>query len=169
MSFIGQYLQFLKPEKRVAKAQLKQGNIYRIVRYGGDTKRGINARYVFVIGKVLDKGRVKIHCLKINEVRPSLLINFLRDLRNTKLITENYFDLSSLLKSFDREGSRLFDGFIKNNKQIYNRALGNYRTYFVYKLKYISEVKFEYEELLKLFGEDSNVEQIIEEDSNEND
>ena len=73
------------------------------------------------------------------------------------------------MKSFDREGSRLFDGFIKNNKQIYNRALGNYRTYFVDKLQYISEVKFEYEELLKLFGEDSNVEQIIEEDSNEND
>ena len=169
MSFIGQYLQFLKPEKRVPKNQLKQGNIYRIVRYGGDTKRGINARYVFVIGRVIDKGRIKIHCLKINEVRPSLLINFLRDLRNTKLITENYFDLSSLLKSFDREGSRLFDGFIKNNKQIYNRALGNYRTYFVDKLQYISEVKFEYEELLKLFGEDSNVEKIIEEDSSEND
>ena len=134
MSFINQYLQFLKPEKRVAKAQLKQGNIYRIVRYGGDTKRGINARYVFVIGRVLDKGRVKIHCLKINDIRPSILINFLRDLRNTKLITENYFDLSSLLKSFDREGSRLFNGYIKNNKQIYNRALGNYRTYFVDKL-----------------------------------
>ena len=169
MSFIAQYLQFLKPEKRVPKAQLKQGNIYRIVRYGGDTKRGINARYVFVIGRVIDKGRIKIHCLKINDIRPPLLINFLKSLRNTTQITENYFDLSSLLKSFDREGSRLFDGFIKNNKQIYNRALGNYRTYFVDKLQYISEVKFEYEELLKLFGEDSNVEQIIEEDSNEND
>ena len=58
MSFIGQYLQFLKPEKRVPKNQLKQGNIYRIVRYGGDTKRGINARYVFVIGRVIDKGRI---------------------------------------------------------------------------------------------------------------
>ena len=32
MSFIGQYLNFLKPEKRVPKNQLKQGNIYRIVR-----------------------------------------------------------------------------------------------------------------------------------------
>ena len=173
MSFINQYLQFLKPEKRVAKAQLKQGNIYRIVRYGGDTKRGINARYVFVIGRVLDKGRVKIHCLKINDIRPSLLINFLRDLRNTKLITENYFDLSSLLKSFDREGSRLFNGYIKNNKQIYNRALGNYRTYFVDKLQYISEVVFEYEELAKLFQEEINtkgeIKEVLKEDRSEND
>ena len=169
MSFINQYLQFLKPEKRVPKNQLKQGNIYRIVRYGGDTKRGINARYVFVIGRVIDKGRIKIHCLKINDIRPPIFVNFLKGLRNTNEITPNYFDLSSLMKSFDREGSRLFDGYIKNNKQVYNRALGNYRTYFVDKLQYISEVKFEYEELLKLFGEDSNVEKIIEEDSSEND
>ncbi len=169
MSFINQYLKFLRPEKRVPKNQLKQCNIYRIVRYGGDTKRGINARYVFVIGKVIDKGRVKVHCLKINDIRPSVLVNFLKDLRNTKLITENYFDLSSLLKSFDREGSRLFNGFIKNNKQVYNRALGNYRTYFVDKLQYISEVKFEYEELVKLFSEDSDINKIIEEDSSEND
>ena len=169
MSFINQYLKFLRPEKRVPKNQLKQCNIYRIVRYGGDTKRGINARYVFVIGKVIDKGRVKVHCLKINDIRPAVLISFLKDLRNTKLITENYFDLSSLLKSFDREGSRLFNGFIKNNKQVYNRALGNYRTYFVDKLQYISEVKFEYEELVKLFSEDSDINKIIEEDSSEND
>ncbi len=169
MSFINQYLKFLRPEKRVPKNQLKQCNIYRIVRYGGDTKRGINARYVFVIGKVIDKGRIKVHCLKINDIRPAVLISFLKDLRNTKLITENYFDLSSLLKSFDREGSRLFNGFIKNNKQVYNRALGNYRTYFVDKLQYISEVKFEYEELVKLFSEDSDINKIIEEDSSEND
>ena len=52
----------------------------------------------------------------------AIFVGFLRDLRNTKQITENYFDLSSLLKSFDREGSRLFNGYIKNNKQVYNRA-----------------------------------------------
>ena len=37
-NYINQYLEFLKPERRVAKNQMKQGNIYRIVRYGGDTK-----------------------------------------------------------------------------------------------------------------------------------
>ena len=47
MSYINQYLEFLKPEKRVPKNQISQGNIYRIVRYGNDTQRGINARYIF--------------------------------------------------------------------------------------------------------------------------
>ena len=40
-NYINQYLQFLKPERRVPRAQMKQGNIYRIVRYGDDTARGI--------------------------------------------------------------------------------------------------------------------------------
>jgi len=113
MSYINQYLQFLQPEKRVAKAQIKQGNIYRIVRYGGDTQRGINARYVFAIGKVVDRGNLKLHCIKINDVVPTSLITLIRKLRDKhQPLTENYEDLSSLLKSFDREGSRLFNGYI---------------------------------------------------------
>ena len=36
-NYINQYLEFLKLERRVAKNQMKR-NIYRIVRYGGDTK-----------------------------------------------------------------------------------------------------------------------------------
>ena len=169
-NYIGQYLEFLKPEKRVPKAQMKQGNIYRIVRYGGDTQRGLNARYVFVIGRVIDKGKIKIHCIKINEVIPIALINLLKKLRdNSKPITEDYKDLASLLKSFDREGKRLFEGFIKNNRQVYSYKLGNYRTYILDKLQYISEVVFEYEELLKIFGEKLPVQKVLKEDRSEND
>lgn len=174
MSYIGQYLEFLKPEKRVPKAQMKQGNIYRIVRYGGDTQRGLNARYVFVIGRVIDKGTVKIHCIKINDIIPTSLILLLRKLRDkSKPLTENYEDLSSLLKSFDKEGKRLFDGFIKNNRAVYSYKLGNYRTYILDKLQYISEVVFEYEELAKLFQEEINtkgeIKEVLKEDRSEND
>ena len=170
MSFINQYLQFLNLKKEFQRTNLNKEISIELLDMVVIQREVLIFRYVFVIGRVIDKGRIKVHCLKINDIRPSaIFVNFLKELRNTKLITENYFDLSSLLKSFDREGSRLFNGYIKNNKQVYNRALGNYRTYFVDKLQYISEVKFEYEELLKLFGEDSNVEKIIEEDSSEND
>tara|TARA_B100001778_G_scaffold62438_1_gene48881 strand:+ start:41 stop:556 length:516 start_codon:yes stop_codon:yes gene_type:complete len=171
MSFIGQYLQFLKPEKRVPKAQMKQGNIYRIVRYGGDTTRGINARYVFVIGRVVDKGQIKIHCIKINEVRPPALINLLRELRDTSKKIKDYTDLASLLKSFDKEGKRLFEGFIKNNRAVYSYKLGNYRTYFLEKLQYVSEVVLETEEIGKLLNIDFNesAQKVIKEDRSEND
>ena len=147
---INQYLEFLKPEKRVAKARIKQGNIYRLVRYGGDTQRGISARYVFVIGKVVDAGNVKLHCIKINEVLPTSLISMLRKLRDKSTpITPDYEDLASLLKKFDKEGKRLFEGFIKNNRAVYSYKLGNYRTYFMEKIQHVSEIVFEYDELMK--------------------
>ena len=169
-NYINQYLEFLKPERRVAKNQMKQGNIYRIVRYGGDTARGINARYVFVIGKVVDKGNIKVHCIKINNVKPPFLIDLLKRLRDkSKPITKDYKDLSSLLKSFDAQGKRLFEGFIKNKPQLYSYQLGNYRTYFLNKLQYVSEVVFEYEELGKLLSENTKPAEVIKEDRADND
>ena len=169
-NYINQYLQFLKPERRVPRAQMKQGNIYRIVRYGDDTSRGINARYVFVIGTVVEQGQIKIHCIKINNIKPSFLIDLLRRLRDkSKPITKDYKDLSSLLKSFDRQGKRLFEGYIKNKPAIYSYQLGNYRTYILKKLQYITEVVFEYEELAKLLNEKTDTEEVLKEDRSEND
>ena len=56
----------------------------------------------------------------------TMLLKKLRD--KSKLLTEDK-DLSDVLKSFDREGERLFKGFIKNNRAVYSHKLGNYRTY----------------------------------------
>ena len=81
---------------------------------------------------MVDKGNIKVHCIKINNVKPPFLIDLLKRLRDkSKPITKDYKDLSSLLKSFDREGKRLFEGFIKNKPQLYSYQLGNYRTYFL--------------------------------------
>ena len=169
-NYINQYLEFLKPERRVAKNQMKQGNIYRIVRYGNDTARGISARYVFVIGKVVDKGNIKVHCIKINNVKPPFLIDLLKRLRDkSKPITKDYKDLSSLLKSFDAQGKRLFEGFIKNNRAVYSRSLGNYRTYFIDQIQYVSEVVLEFEELGNLLSEKTAARKVIKEDRSEND
>ena len=81
--------------------------------------------------------------------------------------------LASLLKSFDREGKRLFEGYIKRNRGLYSYKLGNYRTYFINKLQYVSLIDFEYEELAKLLNEkvDTKVEinKILKEDRSEND
>ncbi len=174
MSYINQYLEFLKPERRVPKAQMKQGNIYRIVNYGGDTKRGVNARYIFVIGRVSDGGKMKLHCIKINDVLPASLISMLRKLRDTtNPITPDYKDLASLLKKFDAPGKRLFDGFIKNNRAVYSYRLGNYRTYFIDKIQNASEVVFEYDALVKLFNEETNtkaeIREVLKQDRSEND
>ena len=168
-NYINQYKEFLVPEKRVPKNQIKQCNIYRVSTYGNDTQSGADARYIFVIGRVKNK----IHCIKLNEVLPANFIMLLKKLRDkTKLLTEDK-DLSDVLKTFDREGERLFKGFIKNNRGVYSHKLGNYRTYFYEKLKYVSLIDFEYEELQKLFGEKVDtkreVKEILKEDRSEND
>ena len=74
-----------------------------------------------------------------------------------------------MLKSFDAQGKRLFEGFIKNKPQLYSYQLGNYRTYFLSKLQYVSEVVFEYEELGKLLSENTTPKEVIKEDRAEND
>ena len=101
---------------------------------------------------------------------PTSLISLLRKLRDkSRPITENYKDLSSLLKSFDKEGQRLFNGFIKNNRAVYSRSLGNYRTYFIDQIQYVSEVVLEFEELANLLGEKIEARKVIKEDRSEND
>jgi len=168
-NYINQYKEFLVPEKRVPKNQIKQCNIYRVSTYGSDTKAGPESRYIFVIGRVKNK----IHCIKLNEVLPANFVLLLKKLRDkSKLLTEDK-DLSDVLRTFDREGQRLFKGFIKNNRGVYSHKLGNYRTYFFDKLKYVSLIDFEYEEMLKLFSEETDtkreVKEILKEDRSEND
>ena len=84
MAFTNQYKQFLRPEKRVSKGLIKPRNIYRITTYkGGEpaTKSGEDARYVFVIGKIGDK----LHCLKLNPIKPSDFTNFISKLRDRRI------------------------------------------------------------------------------------
>ena len=72
MSYINQYLEFLKPERRVPKAQMKQGNIYRIVRYGGNTKKNFSLQAMHDKFKVLMDKYVKLPefvSLKLPEIK----------------------------------------------------------------------------------------------------
>ena len=51
------------------------------------------------------------------------------------------------------DGSNIFNGFIKNNPTVYSYKLGNYRTYIVDKISYVSEIRFETDFLKELFQE----------------
>jgi hypothetical protein len=171
MAFTRQYKEFLKPEVRVSKSLIKPRNIYRISTYsGGDpiTKQGEDARYVFVIGKVGDK----IHCIKLNEIKPIDFTQFIGKLRDKRIpLTENQM-LHLFLKKFATDGNSLFETYVKNNSKIYSKSLGNYRTYFIDKIVNVWEIRFELDFLQDLFGEvktSSQQRTIIEEEIDEND
>lgn len=148
-SYTKQYESFLKPESRVGKANIKGGNIYRISSYDAITKRGSDTRYIFVLGRV---GK-KIHCIKIGEVLPNAFTKLIRKLRNNNVEIKDGVRLSDLLKKFDADGSNIFTGYIRNNGAIYSYKLGNYRTYIVDKISYVSEIRFETDFLKELFQE----------------
>ena len=158
MAFTNQYKQFLRPEKRVSKGLIKPRNIYRITTYkGGDpaTKSGDDARYVFVIG--ITGG--KVHCIKLNPIKPIDFTNFVAQLRDRRIPLSENTRLSLFLKKFSPDGNDLFLTKVKNNKKIYSPSLKNYRTYMLAKIQNVFEIRFEQDVLENLFSEKLNTTQ----------
>ena len=156
MAFTNQYKKFLNPEVRVPRSEIRPRNIYRISTYkAGDppTKSGQDTRYVFVIGKVDDK----IHCIKLNDIRPTDFIQFLNKIRDKQYQIQNDQRLEVLVKKFSKDGRTLFESYIKNNSKIYSSKLGNYRTYILQNITNVWEIRFEEGFLREMFKEGSTI------------
>ena len=148
-SYTRQYETFLKPETRVGKSNIRGGNIYRISSYDAITKRGADTRYIFCLGRVGEK----LHCIKIGDVLPNAFLKLIRRLRNKNVPIKGGVHLHELLKKFELDGSNIFNQFIKTNPAVYSYKLGNYRTYFLNKISYVSEIRFEEDFLREMFQE----------------
>lgn len=154
MAYTRQYKSFLKPEKRISKSLIKPRNIYRITTYKGGTpptKSGENARYVFVVGIVGGK----VHCIKLNDIKPLDFTNFINKLRDKRIPIGSDQMLMLLLKKFSVDGKALFESYIKNNSKIYSSSLKNYRTYLLDSIQNVYEIRFEEDFLRELFKEGS--------------
>ena len=152
MSYTQQYVQFLKPEKRIAKSLIKPRNIYRLTTYkGGDpvTKSGSNARYIFVLGIV----EGKVHAIKLNNIKPVDFTNFIAKLRDKRVPLSSNQMLHLFLKRFAGDGRTLFESHVKTNKKVYSPQLKNYRTYIEANIQNIYEIRFELDFLQELFKE----------------
>ena len=152
MLYTRQYTKFLRPEKRIPRAQIRPRNIYRIITYKGGqpaTKQAEQSRYVFVIGIVGNK----VHCIKINPIVPLHFTQLIGKLRDKRKPLSSQLRLEDMLKTYSRDGNALFDTSIKNNRNLYRRDLDNYRTYILDKIVNVYEIRFEQEVLERLFGE----------------
>ena len=173
MAYTRQYKSFLRPEKRVSRNQIRPRNIYRITTYrGGEppTRSGEDARYVFVIGIVGHK----VHCIKLNPIRPIDFTMFIRTLRDKRIPIGSDQALELLLKKFSKDGSGLFEAYIKNNTKLYSRTLSNYRTYILSSIVNVYEIRFEQDFLQNLFQEGQtqstlreDIQDEVNEDTNE--
>lgn len=169
MAFTRQYKSFLRPEKRVPRSQIRPRNIYRITTYRGGqppTRSGDDARYIFVIG-IVDN---KVHAIKLNPIRPIDFTNFIGKLRDKRIPIGSDQALELLLKRFSKDGSSLFESYIKNNSKLYSRSLSNYRTYILNSIVNVYEIRFEEDVLRRLFNEPgttSTRREIIQDEINE--
>ena len=169
MAFTRQYKSFLRPERRIPRSQIRPRNIYRITTYrGGEppTRSGEDARYIFVIG-IVDN---KVHAIKLNPIRPIDFTNFIGKLRDKRIRIGSDQALELLLKRFSKDGSGLFESYIKNNAKLYSRSLSNYRTYILSNIVNVYEIRFEEDVLRRLFGEPgttSTRREIIQDEINE--
>ena len=174
MAFTRQYKTFLRPERRVPRSQIRPRNIYRITTYrGGDpsTKSGEDARYIFVIGIVGHK----VHAIKLNPIRPIDFTMFINKLRDKRIPIGSDQALELLLKKFSKDGSSLFESYIKNNTKLYSRSLNNYRTYILSSIVNVYEIRFEEDFLRGLFKEGAtkstmreDIQDEVNEDTDEN-
>ena len=152
MAYTRQYKSFLRPERRVPRSQIRPRNIYRITTYrGGEppTKGGDDARYIFVIGIVGNK----VHAIKLNPIKPIDFNIFINKLRDKRIPIGSDQALELLLKKFSKDGSSLFESYIKNNTKLYSRSLANYRTYILNSIVNVYEIRFEEDFLRNLFRE----------------
>ena len=174
MAFTRQYKTFLRPERRVPRSQIRPRNIYRIITYRGGkpaTKGGEDARYIFVIGIVGHK----VHAIKLNPIRPIDFTMFINKLRDKRIPIGSDQALELLLKKFSKDGSSLFESYIKNNTKLYSRSLNNYRTYILSSIVNVYEIRFEEDFLRGLFKEGAtkstmreDIQDEVNEDTDEN-
>jgi predicted small secreted protein len=172
MAFTREYIKFLNPEVRVSKGQIRPRNIYRISTYRTGvppTKTGDETRYVFVIGKMGNK----IHCIKLNNIRPLHFIEFINKLRDKRVPIKKNQPLDELLKLFAKDGNSLFESYVKTNPKVYSNKLDNYRTYTLENITNIWEIRFEESFLKNLFKENtptvSNIKEKIDKEITDND
>lgn len=154
MAYTHQYKQFLKPEVRVGKGEIRPRNIYRISTYAAGTpptKVGQESRYVFVIGKIDGK----LHCIKLNEIKPIDFTNLINKLRDKRIPIKSDQALEELLKLFSKDGKQLFETYIKSNPKVYSSKMANYRTYILDSIQNVWEIRFEEGFLRELFNEGS--------------
>lgn len=174
MSYTAQYKQIMQPEKRVGRNNIIPRNVYRISTYTGSkpiTKSGADQRWVFVIGKVDDK----IHCIRLNEIKPADFTQWLNKIREKRTPIGKDQLLSLLLKKFSKQGNELWESYIKNDSKVYRKGHSTYRIYKLDKIRYSWEIRFEEGKLREIFGEinDPNTAQeqaaIIKDEINEKD
>ena len=143
--------------KRVPKGNLQPYGVYKISTYkyaDGNKERlaGSEETIIFVTG-IYEK---KVSALKLSNIQPVDFFKWFKKLTKADNVVENVLTLPQiglydLGEVFDKGGNRVYDGYIKNNRNFVAKGAA-YRTYNLDGIQYSTEIFFKQDTLNKYYG-----------------
>jgi hypothetical protein len=143
--------------KRVPKGNLQPYGVYKISTYkyaDGNKERlaGSEETIIFVTG-IYQK---KVSALKLSNIPPANFFKWFKKLTKNdsvvkRVLESSQIGLYDLGDVFDTGGNRIYDGYIKNNKDFVRKGAA-YRTYNLDGIQYSTEIFFKQDTLNKYYG-----------------
>jgi len=137
---------------RISKTDIRPYGIYKISTYkyaDGDrqTLRGLEETLIFVTGIY----QRKVSALKLSNIKPLVFLNWLKKVVGVNSYTEGMKRINELKTPFDIGGNRIYDSYIKNNKDFVAKGAA-YRTYNLDGIQYATEVFLNEKTLKQYYG-----------------
>lgn len=143
--------------KRVPKGKLQPYGVYKISTYkyaDGNKERlaGSEETIIFVTG-IYER---KVSALKLSNIPPANFFKWFKKLIKTDDVVKDLLELDNtalydLGEVFDKGGNRVYDGYIKNNRNFVAKGAA-YRTYNLDGIQYSTEIFFKQDTLNKYYG-----------------
>ena len=143
--------------KRVPKNKIQPYGVYKISTYkyaDGNKERlaGSEETIIFVTG-IYQK---KVSALKLSNIPPANFFKWFKKLIKSdgvvkRVLESSQIGLYDLGDIFDTGGNRIYDGYIKNNRDFVAKGAA-YRTYNMDGIQYSTEIFFKQDTLKQYYG-----------------
>ena len=152
MNYAPQYRGYLDKGERISKQQITPYGIYKISTYkyaddGRQVLRGEEETLIFVTGIY----QRKVSALKLSNIQPLKFIQWLKKVVGTNSYKEGMTRINELKTPFDVGGNRIYDSYIKNNKDFVAKGAA-YRTYNLDGIQYATEMFLNEKTLKQYYG-----------------
>ena len=143
--------------KRVSKRNLKPYGVYKRSTYkyaDGNKERlaGSEETIIFVTGIY----KKKVSALKLSNIPPGNFFKWFKKLTKNDSVVKSVLESSQiglydLGETFDKGGDRVYNGYIKNNRDFVAKGAA-YRTYNMDGIQYSTEIFFKQDTLKQYYG-----------------
>jgi len=154
MNYASQYRTFIDIGSRITKGSIQPYGLYKLSTYkyvdeGRKTLRGSEETLIFVTG-IYEK---KVQALKLSNIPPVKFLRWFKQVANNTYKDSglDQIPLYSFEKPMDVGGNRIYDTYIKNNRDFVAKGAA-FRTYKLDGIQYATEVFLKKNVLEQYYG-----------------